>query len=118
MDTIYIHDLRIDALIGVNEWERCARQTIVFDIEMGADIARAAGSDAIGDTIDYKAVAHRLIAFVEESRFELLETLAERAAAIILEEFRVPWCRLKVDKQGAVRQARHVGVIIERGKRC
>jgi dihydroneopterin aldolase len=87
----------------------------VLDLEMAADIARAAVSDEIDDTLNYKAVAKRLIAFVEESRFQLVETLAERCAEIVLNEFSVPWLRLQVNKQGAVRGARDVGVIIERG---
>jgi dihydroneopterin aldolase len=115
MDIIYLHDLRIDAVIGVFDWERRVRQTVILDLEMGADIRRAAASDDLGDTLNYKAVAKRLIEFVGASEFQLVETLAERAAALVLEEFAVPWLRLRVNKQGAVRGARDVGVIIERG---
>ncbi len=114
MDTIYIHDLRIDTVIGVFEWERRIRQSVIFDIEMAADVRRAASSDRIEDTLDYKAVAKRLIAFVGKSDFQLVETLAERVAAIILKEFNVAWVRLRVNKQGAVRGARDIGVVIER----
>lgn len=117
MDTIYLRDLRIETVIGVFDWERRIRQTIVFDIEMAADIRKAAASDDIRDTLDYKAVAKRLIEFVGGSEFQLVETLAERCAAIVLDEFQVPWLRLCVNKQGAVRGARDVGVIIERGAR-
>jgi dihydroneopterin aldolase len=117
MDIVFIRDLRIDTVIGIYDWEREIRQTVILDLEMGADISRAAASDAIADTLDYKAVSKRLIDFVRESEFQLVETLAERCAAIVLEEFRVPWVRLTLNKQGAVSAARDVGVIIERGSR-
>ncbi len=115
MDIIYLKDLRIDTIIGIYDWERSTRQTVILDIEMGTDIKKAAQSDAIKDTLNYKAVAKRLISFVEESEFELVETLAERIAEILLNEFKVPWLRLQLNKQGAVRGVRDVGVIIERG---
>lgn len=114
MDIIYIRDLRVEAIIGVFDWERRVRQTISLDLEMGADIRRAANSDALEDTLDYKSVAKRIIGFVEASRFQLVETLAERICAIVLEEFGVPWIRLTLNKQGALRGAQDVGVIIER----
>ncbi|MGD2113228.1 MAG: dihydroneopterin aldolase [Gammaproteobacteria bacterium] len=117
MDTVFITDLRIETLIGIYGWERKIRQTISLDLEMGADIRAAAATDAIEDTLNYKAVAKRLIAFVEASEFQLVETLAERIADIVLGEFSVPWLRLTVHKPGAVRGSRDVGVIIERGKR-
>ena len=117
MDTIFISELRIDTVIGIYEWERSTRQTVVFDLEMATDIRKAAASDHIDDTLDYKAVAKRVIAFVEESRFQLVETLAERVAALVLEEFEVPWVRVVLNKAGAVRGARGVGIIIERGQR-
>jgi len=117
MDIIYLNDLRIDTVIGIFDWERRIKQTVSFDLEMGADIRKAAASDHIDDTLNYKAVAKRLIQFVGESEFQLVETLAERVAAILLEEFGVPWVRVRVNKQGAVRGARDVGVIIERGRR-
>jgi len=117
MDTIFIRDLRVDTVIGIFDWERRIRQTISFDLEMATDIRKAAASDRIEDTLNYKAVAKRLIAFVEASEFQLVETLAERCAEIVREEFGVPWLRLTVNKTGAVRGARDVGVIIERGSR-
>lgn len=117
MDTVYIRDLRVETVIGIYEWERRVRQTVVLDLEMAADVARAAATDSIADALDYKAVAKRLIAFVEASQFQLVETLAERAAEIVLAEFQVPWLRLQVNKQGALRGARDVGVVIERGVR-
>jgi len=117
MDIIYLHDLRIDTVIGVFDWERRIRQTVILDLEMAADIRRAAASDDLADTLNYKAVAKRLIDFVGHSDFQLVETLAERVAELVLQEFDVPWLRLRVNKQGAVRGARDVGVIIERGER-
>lgn len=115
MDIIFIRDLRIDTVVGIYEWERRIRQTIVLDIEMKADIGAAANSDDIKDTLNYKAVAKRLIEFVRASEFQLVETLAEECARIIRDEFAVSWLRLTLNKQGAVRGARDVGVIIERG---
>ena len=117
MDTIYLRDLRIATTIGIYGWERRVKQTIVLDLDMGADIQRAAQSDQIADTLDYKSVAKRLIKFVSESEFQLVEMLAEKVAQIILAEFPVPWVRVQINKQGAVRGARDVGVIIERGDR-
>jgi len=115
MDIIYLNDLRIDTVIGIFDWERRVKQTISLDIEMATDIRKAASSDTIDDTLDYKAVAKRIIAFVEQSEFQLVETLAERICEIILTEFNVPWVKLRLNKQGAVRGARDVGVLIERG---
>jgi dihydroneopterin aldolase len=117
MDIIYLHDLRIDTVIGVFDWERRIRQTVILDLEMAADIRRAAASDDLADTLNYKAVAKRLIDFVGHSDFQLVETLAEQVAELVLKEFAVPWLRLRVNKHGAVRGARDVGVIIERGER-
>ena len=116
MDIVFIRDLRIQTVIGIYDWEREIKQTVILDLEMGADIARAAASDAIEDTLNYKAVTKRLIEYVEGSDFQLVETLAERCAAILLEEFQVPWVRLSLNKIGAVSAARDVGVVIERGR--
>lgn len=117
MDIIFLRDLRIDTLIGIYDWERRVKQTISLDLEMATDIRKAAATDAIDDTLNYKAVAKRIIAFVETSEFQLVETLAERITEIVLAEFNVPWVRLTLNKTGAVRGARDVGVIIERGAR-
>ncbi len=117
MDIIYLTDLKIDTVIGIYDWERRIRQTVSFDLEMATDIRKAAASDTIEDTLDYKAVAKRLIQFVGESEFQLVETLAERVAGIILSEFNVPWVRVRLNKKGAVRHASGVGISIERGER-
>jgi len=116
MDIIYLHDLRIDTIIGIYDWERRMRQTVTLDLDMAADNRRAAATDNIDDTLNYKAVAKRLFAFVGDSEFQLVETLAERVAEIILQEFQVSWVRVRLNKKGAVRGARDVGVIIERGQ--
>ncbi|WP_126457001.1 dihydroneopterin aldolase [Sulfuriflexus mobilis] len=115
MDIIFLHNLKVDTVIGIFDWERRIRQDVVIDLDMGSDIRKAAASDHIDDTLDYKSVAKRIIAFVEAAEFQLVETLAERIAGIILGEFPVPWVRVRINKQGAVRGARDVGVIIERG---
>jgi dihydroneopterin aldolase len=117
VDIVFINDLRIEAIIGIYDWERKVKQTISLDLEMGADIRRSAETDAIEDTLNYKAVAKRLIAFVGESEYQLVETLAEKVTKIVLTEFSVPWVKLTVHKPGAVRGSRDVGVIIERGSR-
>ncbi|MCF8005130.1 MAG: dihydroneopterin aldolase [Chromatiaceae bacterium] len=114
MDIVFIKGLRIETVIGIYDWEKAIRQPVVLDIEMGTDVRRGAISDKIEDALDYKAVSKRLKQFVGEARFELVETLAERCAAIILEEFSVPWVRLSLNKIGAVTDAEGVGVIIER----
>ncbi len=117
MDIVFIHDLQIETVIGIYDWERKIRQIISLDIEMATDISKAAKSDNIDDTLSYKTVAKRLIDFVEQSEFELVEALAEKICAIIREEFDVPWVKLTLRKPGAVRGSKSVGVIIERGKR-
>ena len=117
MDIVYIRDLKIETVIGVNDWEREVRQTVSLDLEMATDIQAAADTDDIADTIDYKAVAKRLIDFVEGTDFQLVESIAERVAGIVREEFGVNWVRLRVSKPGAVTGARDVGVVIERGER-
>ncbi len=117
MDIIYIRDLRIDTIIGIYDWERRMKQTIVLDIEMATNIREAANSDNIGDTLNYKDVAKRLFNFVGESEFELVETLAERITELILTEFNTPWVKLTLNKKGALRGVRDVGVIIERGRK-
>ena len=116
MDKVFIEGLQIEALIGIYDWERRIRQPLEFDLEMAFDNRRPAATDAIADTLDYKAVSKRLIEYVGQSDFGLVETLAERVAAIVLDEFDVAHVRLKLSKPGAVRGARAVGVLIERGR--
>jgi dihydroneopterin aldolase len=113
-DRIFLHGLAIDCIIGFIDWERRVKQTIVLDVEMPVDCARAAQTDEVADTLDYKKVAKRLISFVEESDFKLVETLAHRAALLILAEFGVEWVRLSVNKPGAIRHSKDVGVAVLR----
>lgn len=116
MDIVYIRELQVETIIGIFDWEREVRQMVSLDVEMQTDIRKAAESDHIDDTLNYKAVAKRLIGYIEASDFQLVETLAEQCAQIILQEFNVSWVRLRLSKPGAIRGARDVGVIIER--RC
>ena len=115
MDKVFIEGLEIDALIGIYDWERRIRQTLVFDLEMGFDNRKPAASDDIADTLNYKAVSKRLMEFVRGSDFGLVETLAERCAALLLTEFGATGVRLKLAKPGAFEGADTVGVVIERG---
>ena len=117
MDIIFIRELTVETIIGIYDWEREVKQPVLFDVEMACDCARAAASDSVEDTLNYKAVSKRIIGFVEKSEFQLVETLAEKVAEIILSEFEVPWVRLKVNKRGALRGAVDVGVLIERGSK-
>lgn len=117
MDIVFIRELRADTVIGVYDWERRIRQSVVLDLELASDNRRAAASDGIEDAVDYAAISARLLSFIEGSEFQLIETLAEQLANIVLEEFAVPWLRLRLAKPGAVAQARDVGVLIERGVR-
>jgi 7,8-dihydroneopterin aldolase/epimerase/oxygenase len=114
MDKIFIHALKTETIVGIFDWERQVKQTVIMDIEFSADIAKAALSDSIDDTLNYKRVAKRVLAFVDESRFHLVETLAERIAMLILEEFGVGWVSITLSKPGAIRGSRDVGVMLER----
>lgn len=117
MDIVYIRQLEIQTVIGIYEWERNQKQIVSLDLQMGTDISLAANSDDIADALDYKAVAKRLIEFIGESEFQLVETMAERVAEIVRAEFQVPWLRLQLGKPGAVTGSKEVGVIIERGSK-
>ncbi len=117
MDMVYIRELEVDTIIGIYDWEREVRQTISLDLDMATDISRAAHSDNIDDALNYKAVAKRLIQFIENSNCLLVERLADQVAQIVITEFAVPWVRLRLSKPGALRGSRDVGLIIERGTR-
>ncbi|MDQ7004938.1 MAG: dihydroneopterin aldolase [Ghiorsea sp.] len=117
MDLVLIEGLEVRTVIGIYDWEREIRQTVRLDLEMAWDISKAGKSDNIEDTLDYKSVSKRLIDFVEGSEFGLIESLAEHCAKIILDEFKVPWLRLKMSKPGAVRGSENVAVLIERGEK-
>lgn len=117
MDIVYIRDLKVDTVIGIFDWERRIRQMVSLDLEMAADIRKAAASDHIDDALDYKAVGKRLISFIQMSEFQLVETLSEKVAEIVLSEFNVRWLKLRLSKPGALRGAKDVGIIIERGEK-
>jgi dihydroneopterin aldolase len=116
MDKIFIHALKAEAIIGIYDWERQVRQTVLVDIEIGADIRKAALTDSVEDTLNYKRVAKRVLALIEASQFQLVETLAEHVAMLILEEFGVAWVRVVLSKPGAVRSSKDVGVELERDR--
>ena len=115
MDLVYIRELQVETIIGIYEWERNVKQLVSLDLEMAIDIKKPAESDHIDDTLNYKAVAKRLINYIESTDFQLVETLAESCAQIVLQEFAVPWLKLKLSKPGAIRGAKDVGIVIERG---
>ena len=113
-DRIYLHGLTTECIIGFIDWERHMPQTIVLDLELPCDCAHAAVSDSVSDTVDYKTVAKRTLAWVAASQFQLLETLAHRLALLLLREFPLEWVRVRISKPGAIRHSRDVGVCIER----
>ena len=116
MDKIFIHALKAEAIIGIFDWERQVKQTVLIDVELSADIRKAALTDAIADTLNYKAVAKRILSFIEASQFHVVETLAEHIAMLVLEDFGVAWVGIKLSKPGAVRNSRDVGVALERDR--
>jgi dihydroneopterin aldolase len=116
-DTVFVTGLEARAIVGVNDWERTERQSVRVDLEMACDASRAAAQDDIDLAINYRSVAKAVLAFVEGSSFFLVETLAERIAALVREEFGVPWVKVRVAKPGAVRFSEEVGVEVVRGQR-
>jgi dihydroneopterin aldolase len=114
MDKIFIHALKTEAIVGIFDWERQIKQTVILDIEFSANIRKAALTDSIDDTLNYKGVAKRVLTFVEASTFHLVESLAEHVAMLVLEEFGVAWVGISLSKPGAIRNSRDVGVILER----
>ena len=117
MDIIFLGGLEVDTVIGIYDWERKIKQTIIFDIEMGFDIRKAAASDDIAHALDYKTVSDRIVGFVEASEFFLVETLIEEVSRILLKEFPIPWVKITLNKKGAISRARDVGIVIERGQK-
>jgi 7,8-dihydroneopterin aldolase/epimerase/oxygenase len=115
-DRIFLRGLTAECIIGFIEWERRVKQTVVVDLELPVDCRRASVSDDVGDTVDYKRVAKRVLAYIEASEFKLVETLAHRLALLLLEEFALEWVRISLNKPGAIRKSRDVGVVIERNR--
>ncbi|WP_394754475.1 dihydroneopterin aldolase [Crenothrix sp.] len=117
MDIIFLGGLEIETIIGIYDWERTTKQTVVLDIEMAFDITKAAETDDIEYTLDYKKVSKRIISFVEDSQFLLVEKLIVEIANILLTEFAIPWLKITLNKKGAIRGASDVGIVIERGQK-
>lgn len=115
-DRIFLRGLTAECIIGFIEWERRVKQTVVVDLELPVECRRAAVSDDVADTVDYKRVAKRVLAYIEASEFKLVETLAHRLAMLLLEEFGLEWVRISLNKPGAIRSSRDVGVVIERNR--
>ena len=115
-DRVFLRGLTAECVIGFIDWERRVKQTVVVDLELPVDCRQAAVSDDVTDTVDYKKVSKRVLAFIEASEFKLVETLAQRLAMLILEEFGIEWVRLSINKPGAIRNSRDVGVSIERSR--
>jgi 7,8-dihydroneopterin aldolase/epimerase/oxygenase len=113
-DRIFLRGLTTECIIGFIDWERQVKQKLVIDLEMPCDCAHAAASDEVQDTLNYKSVAKRVLAWVEASDFKLLETLAQRLAELLISEFELAWIRISINKPGAIRHSRDVGVSIER----
>ena len=116
MDKVFIHGLKVDAVIGVYDWEKQVRQPLVFDLEMAWDIRVAAATDDLIHALNYQAVTEFVEAFVREQHFQLLESLIERLAEALRKEFGMPWISIKVEKPAVVPQSRVVGLYIERGE--
>lgn len=114
MDSIFLRELKVEAVIGIWEWEQRIRQTVSIDLDMATDARAAAAEDSVESTLNYRDVAKRVQDHVADSRFRLVESLAESVARLILEEFGVAWIRVSVAKPGAIRRAREVGIVIER----
>jgi dihydroneopterin aldolase len=114
VDKIFIHALKTETIVGIFDWERQVKQTVVIDLEFSADIRKAALTDSIDDTLNYKGVAKRVLVFVEASQFHLVETLAEHLAMLVLEDFGVQWVSVALSKPGAIRNSKDVGVKLER----
>jgi dihydroneopterin aldolase len=113
-DIIYIKDLRVQTIIGIFDWERKTKQEVSIDMEFPFDCKKAAASDSIDDALDYKVITKAVIKFVEESSFQLQETLAEGIAALIKDNFDVESLKLRISKPGALRGAKDVGLVIYR----
>jgi dihydroneopterin aldolase len=117
MDKIFLRELKTEAIIGIFDWERQVKQTVLIDLEISADVRKAAATDSIEDTLNYKRVAKRLLEYIDTTSFHLVETLAENIAMLVIEEFQVSWIKLTLNKPGAIRGSRSVGIIIERNKK-
>ena len=114
MDAIILRDLRVEVLIGIHKRERHATQTVSIDLDIGLPGTTVFKSDKVADTIDYEQVALKIKALAASGHFRLVETLAERIARLLLEDFGAPWAKISVAKIGILANATFVGVTIER----
>jgi len=117
LDIIYIHGIECECVIGVWKWEKAITQKLIIDLDLATDITKSAKSDDLNDTLNYKVISDRVINFAKENQFDLIETLIERISEVVLSEFDIPWVRIKLDKGGAVKNVKNVGILIERGTR-
>jgi dihydroneopterin aldolase len=113
-DRIFLRGLSAQCIIGFIDWERRTPQTLLVDLEIPCDCARAARSDRVEDTVDYKRVAKRVLGWLPTTQFQLVESLAQNLAMLLLSEFPIEWIRVSINKPGAIRDSRDVGVSIER----
>lgn len=114
MDAIVFRDLRIEVLIGIHKREQHLPQTVSVDLEIGLPGDAVFSSDRVADTIDYQQVALRIKALAASGHFRLVETLADRIARLLIEEFGAPWVRVSAAKMGVLPSTKFVGVTIER----
>jgi len=115
VDKIFLKGISANCVVGVWEWEKSITQEIIVDLELATDISKAAASDNLADTLDYKGVADRVIEMLEASRFDLIETMTEEIAKLLMNEFKIPWVKVRLDKGGVVKNVQNVGILIERG---
>lgn len=116
IDKIFIKDLLLRCVIGINEFERRGKQDVVINVEIWSDLTPAAKTDNIKEAVDYKEINKNIIKFVENSQFFLVEALAENVAQVCLQNRKIKKVRVTVEKPGALRFARSVGVEIVRGR--
>jgi dihydroneopterin aldolase len=116
MDVVFVKDLRFKTIVGIWDWERQLPQTVSISLDMGWDMARASRTEDIADALDYKSVSKRVEAFVQEQKFKLVEAAADAVAAMVMDEFGVPWIRVAIHKPFAVTRSQSVGVVVERGE--
>jgi dihydroneopterin aldolase len=116
MDVVFVKDLRFKTIVGLWDWERQMPQTVSIDLEMGCDVSKAAGSENLADTLDYKSISKRVEQFVKQQQFKLVEAAADAIAALVMKEFSVPWIRVAIHKPFAVTGSKSVGVVVERGE--
>ncbi|MDX2369504.1 MAG: dihydroneopterin aldolase [Colwellia sp.] len=116
MDKVFIKGLHIQTTIGFFQWEKEIKQTLVIDVAMAWDTAKAAENDELAKTLDYAEISTAIETFANDNPVDLIETLAERMAAFLMTQFHIPWLKLTIGKPGAVHNAATVGVEIERGQ--